>query len=193
VACSSSIERLMHNSFDAKGMVKVSIVLLTHKMQVTFPQHVFDEKTVTPAIICNTVLMIGFNCELLGMTEISPEQRKNLNQDGNRISDASLDSMRIRGEDRQDSVADAEDNVSLNKVKVEVGDNPAKAKSVTIKTAKIEISEATGLLSANDVNKITKAVSDLAGVVDCQINAGVLPNMVQVSFRMNGMPLRDII
>lgn len=37
VACSSSIERLMHNSFDAKGMASVSIVLLTHKMVATFP------------------------------------------------------------------------------------------------------------------------------------------------------------
>ena len=32
VACSGSIERLMHNQFDAKGMESVSIVLLTHKM-----------------------------------------------------------------------------------------------------------------------------------------------------------------
>ena len=37
VACSSSIERLMHNTFDAKGMASVSIVLLTHKMVATFP------------------------------------------------------------------------------------------------------------------------------------------------------------
>ena len=123
VACSGSIERLMHNSFDAKGMVKVSIVLLTHKMQVTFPQYVFDEKTVTPAIICNTVLMIGFSCELLGMTEISPEQRKNLNQDGKRLSNASLDSIKIRGEDRQDSIEN-EEPPSPSNVQVEVGDKP---------------------------------------------------------------------
>lgn len=37
VACSNSIERLMHNSFDAKDMQSVSIVLLTHKMVTTFP------------------------------------------------------------------------------------------------------------------------------------------------------------
>ena len=37
VACSSSIERLMHNQFDKKGMESVSIVLLTHKMQALFP------------------------------------------------------------------------------------------------------------------------------------------------------------
>lgn len=48
VACSGSIERLMHNSFDEKEMVKVSIVLLTHKMVASFPQHVFNNKKVTP-------------------------------------------------------------------------------------------------------------------------------------------------
>ena len=32
VACSSAIENLMHNEFDAKGMVAVTIALLTHKM-----------------------------------------------------------------------------------------------------------------------------------------------------------------
>ena len=32
VACSSSVERLMHNEFDSRGMVSVTIVLLTHKM-----------------------------------------------------------------------------------------------------------------------------------------------------------------
>ena len=42
VACSSSIERLMHNSFDAKGMASVSIVLLTHKMVASFPQELFS-------------------------------------------------------------------------------------------------------------------------------------------------------
>ena len=52
VACSSSVERLMHNSFDKKEMISVSIVLLTHKMIATFPQRVFLEKTVTPEIIC---------------------------------------------------------------------------------------------------------------------------------------------
>ena len=47
------------------------------------------------------VLMIGFGCELLGMTEIGQEERKNLNQDGSEISE-SLDSYKIRGEDDSD-------------------------------------------------------------------------------------------
>ena len=99
VACSSSIERLMHNQFDQKEMQEVSIVLLTHKMIASFPQRVFNAKTVTPEIICNTVLMIGFGCELLSMTEITEEERKNVGQDGGSVADMSLDSQRIRGMD----------------------------------------------------------------------------------------------
>ena len=99
VACSNSIERLMHSQYDSKGLEKVSIVLLTHKMHATFPQSLFDEKVVTPKLICDTVLIIGFGCELIGMTEINlqEQQRKMLNQDG--ISEQSLDSVKIRGGD----------------------------------------------------------------------------------------------
>ena len=57
-------------------MASVSIILLTHKMQATFPQRVFDEKIVTPQIICDKVLMIGFGCELLGMAEITDNAEK---------------------------------------------------------------------------------------------------------------------
>ena len=41
VACSGSIERLMHNEFDNLKMVSVSIVLLTNKMFATFEAQVF--------------------------------------------------------------------------------------------------------------------------------------------------------
>ena len=82
VACSGSIERLMHNCYDSKGMTKVSIVLLTHKMVATFPQAIFDAKTVTPTTICDAVEMIGFGCELLGMTEITEDNRVNFKGDG---------------------------------------------------------------------------------------------------------------
>jgi hypothetical protein len=41
VACSSSIERLMHNEFDGKGLVSASVVLLTHKLTTTFKAQVF--------------------------------------------------------------------------------------------------------------------------------------------------------
>jgi len=63
----------MHNEFDAKDMTRVTIALLTHKMQVTFKQQAFLSKTVTPEIICDEVECIGFSCELLTMTEISHE------------------------------------------------------------------------------------------------------------------------
>ena len=71
VACSSSIERLMHNEFDGKGMVSVAIVLLTHKMTATFEAKRFSKKEVTPDMICDEIDMIGFEAELAGMTEIS--------------------------------------------------------------------------------------------------------------------------
>ena len=88
-------------------MEKVSIVLLTHKMHATFPQSVFDGKVVTPKLICDTVLMIGFGCELLGMTEINlgEQMRKNLDKDGH--SNSSLDSCKIRGAD--ESIDEDED------------------------------------------------------------------------------------
>ena len=71
VACSSTIERLMHSQFDTKGMTKVSIVLLTHKMQTIFHKKFFDDKIVTPEMICEKVDCVGFGCEFLAMNEIS--------------------------------------------------------------------------------------------------------------------------
>ena len=59
--------------------------------------------------------------------------------------------------------------------------------------AKIEVSEPTGPLSDSDCAKTKLAVNELPGVADCQINANVLPNVVTVSYRTNGTPLRDII
>jgi hypothetical protein len=70
VACSSSIENLMNNEFSSKGMVRVTIALLTHKMQATFKSESYLNKTVTPDLICDEVECIGFGCELLTMTEI---------------------------------------------------------------------------------------------------------------------------
>ena len=73
VACSGTIERMMHNEFDSKGMKSVAIVLLTHKMTATFESRSFTTKLVTPQIVCDEVEMIGFEAELAGITEISPE------------------------------------------------------------------------------------------------------------------------
>ena len=68
VACSSSIERLMHNKFDSQGMKSVAIVLLTHKMTATFDSSE-DVERVTPENICQAVLCIGFGCSLLRISE----------------------------------------------------------------------------------------------------------------------------
>ena len=76
VACSNSIERLMHNEFDAKGMKSVAIVLLTHKMKAVFIASSFATKKVTPDIICEEIDMIGFGAELIGMVEISAEDNQ---------------------------------------------------------------------------------------------------------------------
>jgi cation transport ATPase len=70
VACSGSVERLMHNEFSKKGMLDVSIALLTHKMMVSFQEKIIIDKTVTPEMICDEVECIGFGCELLEIIEI---------------------------------------------------------------------------------------------------------------------------
>ena len=105
VACSNSIERLMHNEFDAKGLKSVAIVLLTHKMKAVFIASSFATKKVTPDIICEEIDMIGFGAELIGMVEISAEdnqpQRKLKIEADRGLCDsfASYNSARMRGED----------------------------------------------------------------------------------------------
>lgn len=74
VACSSSIERLIHNQFDKRNLVSVSIVLLTNKMFCTFEAHVFHDKIVTPEMVCEEVDCIGFECQLLSITEMKGEE-----------------------------------------------------------------------------------------------------------------------
>lgn len=65
--------------------------------------------------------------------------------------------------------------------------------SVQIKMARIEIDESTGCLSSQDCAKIAECLGKLEGVVDCSGKTNVLPNVVHVSYRINGTPLRDII
>ena len=71
VACSGAIEKLMHNEFDKKKMIEVQIALLTHKMNATFEVNAFVTKQVTPEMICDEVEEIGFDCELLNITEVN--------------------------------------------------------------------------------------------------------------------------
>ena len=75
VACSSSIERLIHNQFDKRSLVSVSIVLLTNKMFCTFEAHVFHDKIVTPEMVCEEVDCIGFECQLISITEMKGEEQ----------------------------------------------------------------------------------------------------------------------
>ena len=77
VACSSSVERAMHNEFDKKSLVSASVVLLTHKLTVKFKAKVFNDKTVTPDMVVDEVEMIGFDCELLGINELRNDQNVN--------------------------------------------------------------------------------------------------------------------
>ena len=74
VACSGSIERLIHNEFDKKSLISVSIVLLTNKMFCTFDAHVFKDKEVTPEMVCEEVDGIGFECGLISITEMKGEE-----------------------------------------------------------------------------------------------------------------------
>ena len=117
------------------------------------------------------------------------------------MSESSLDSAKLRGDDdsyEEDGVKSAANlsGIKLNRVGSGVTDNtPQKreTKSVAIKTAKISVQEDIGLLSRRDINEISTAVEALEGVIDCEVNTTVLPNIVKVSFRANGTPLRNII
>ena len=126
VACSGSIERLMHNEFDSKGMKSVAIVLLTHKMTTVFDASSFTTKKVTPEMICDEIDMIGFGAELNGMVEISAEDNQpnkkhkiQINKDL-ASSFASIDSAKMRGEESDNEIMENDEtsttrkNLSLN-------------------------------------------------------------------------------
>ena len=53
--------------------------------------------------------------------------------------------------------------------------------------------ESTGPLSDSDVDRIKKMVKNLDGLVNVEITNNVLPNIITVSHRSSGVPLRDII
>ena len=70
VACSGTIENHMKREFGTKQMVEISVALLCHKMTVSFVYTAFIDKIVTPEIICDEIDMIGFDCELISITEV---------------------------------------------------------------------------------------------------------------------------
>ena len=53
--------------------------------------------------------------------------------------------------------------------------------------------ESTGPLSESDVDRITNLVKNLEGVIHIEITGNAIPNVVNISHRSSGMPLRDII
>ena len=48
-------------------------------------------------------------------------------------------------------------------------------------------------MSKKDSDRIIDAVMQLEGVVDCTVKTNVLPNEVNVSHRVSGTPLREIV
>ena len=69
-----------------------------------------------------------------------------------------------------------------------------------IKTSKIQLNDDTigkinnsVSLDPRDNEKITSAISQMPGIVDCSVNTAVVPNVINVSYRQNGTPLREII
>jgi cation transport ATPase len=104
VACSNTVERLMKQSFSEKGMVEVNIVLLTCKMTARFKASAFTKKQVTPDIICEEVEMVGFECSLISMQELSaeslnPKGRRALERQDSEMSMRSINSDRLGGRD----------------------------------------------------------------------------------------------
>jgi len=73
VACSGTVENHMKKEFGPKKMVEINVALLCHKMTASFNESAFIDKIVTPEMICEEIDMIGFECELISITEVQPE------------------------------------------------------------------------------------------------------------------------
>ena len=75
-------------------------------MTAIFETAKFTSKEVTPDMICDEVEMIGFDCELSGITEISAEDllpNRRLSVKRRDSTDRSIDSAKVRGEDDDES------------------------------------------------------------------------------------------
>ena len=92
VACSGSIERLMHKQFDSKDLVSASIVLLTHKMTAVF-QRQAQGQIVDAEEVCQAVLAIGFGCKLLLVNELTNEKKAANSKDSDSNTDGQVDFM----------------------------------------------------------------------------------------------------
>ena len=69
VACSRTIENAMTSEYEDKGLLKVSIALLTHKMRIVFDADNYARHSLSPEQIKEEVEMVGFTAELLEIIE----------------------------------------------------------------------------------------------------------------------------
>jgi len=69
VACSRTIENAMTSEFEEKGLLKVAIALLTHKMRIVFNSQNYARHSLSPEQIKEAVEMVGFSAELLDIIE----------------------------------------------------------------------------------------------------------------------------
>ena len=201
VNCSANIERKFHAQYDEKELKSVTIVLLVHKLIAVFPQRVFSSRAVTPQAICEFVTGIGFACELLGMAEIS-EDRDKTKRGGLERADSS-DSLRIRGLNASESEierADDEKQRTPGSSSTKAGgggDSGTSARRGTatqIKRSTITVWEKQeGLLEKSATDRICETLTKMPGVLDCQVETSFLPNLVRISHKIDGTPLREII
>ena len=137
---------------------------------------------------------------------------------GRSLSESSLDSIKIRGEDDPENLgksAVSPSRVKFEKAEIDADDSDYRApdsstkmsevrkkerqvpNTVQIKVARIDISNSFGeiqsVLSRHDILKLSDTVNELTGIVDCQVKTDCHPNIAVVSYKTNGTPLRNIV
>lgn len=96
--------------------------------------------------------MVGFGCELLSMTEITEEERKNVKNQGSiSASDISLESYRIRGDDQENSMEIEQEKT--------LADSPTKKRMRRSSSVKVEIKTAEIHLGSTEIGSIREANS----------------------------------
>jgi len=144
--------------------------------------------------------MIGFDCELSGITEISQEDlepipfsrnAKSGEISGSFASEFSLDHDKLVGNDDEEEVLTQISTTSGGE-----GQDINKSKKRTknkIKIAKIEIREEDGSLTAQQAKEIKQSLEEIEGVVNVAASIEQMPNEIVVQFRLSTVALRDII
>jgi Cu+-exporting ATPase len=80
IACSSAIEKGLTVQYKDKGLDSLSVILLVHKLKITFFKHLAVSNNIKPEDIQNEVEDIGFGAQLLSTQEIELD---NLSSRGN--------------------------------------------------------------------------------------------------------------